>query len=290
MANIELFKTYIDLLDEVYKSASVTEVLDSDTALVQAGANANEIVIPKISVQGLADYDRKNGYVSGDTDLTHETVKFNYDRGRKFTIDSMDNAETAGLAFGRLSSEFIRTKVAPEMDAYRFAMYAGTEGVSSATSALTSGNDVLLALLDTQNTMDENEVSAENRILFITPTLYNMAAAVDSYKSRAMLESFAQIVKVPQSRFYTAINLLDGKSAGEEAGGYNKADGASDINFMVVQKSAPLQIAKHTVSKIFAPEENQTADAWQFNYRAYGLADVYENKVAGIYLHSKPTA
>ena len=50
-------------------------------------------------------------------------MKCNFDRGRMFTVDNMDNAETAGLAFGRLASEFIRTKVAPEVDAFRFASY-----------------------------------------------------------------------------------------------------------------------------------------------------------------------
>lgn len=43
----------------------------------------------------------------------------------------------------------------------------------------------------------------------------------------------------------------------------------------------------HTVNKIVSPEENQTSDGWMFFYRAYGLADVYENKVSGIYLHHK---
>ena len=109
--NIATFKKYIDLLDEVYKNASVTSMLDGDTTLVQMGANANEIIIPKISMDGLADYDRNGGYVHGDVTLTNETVKFNYDRGRKFTVDAMDNEETAGLAFGKLASEFIRTKV-----------------------------------------------------------------------------------------------------------------------------------------------------------------------------------
>ena len=46
-----------------------------------------------------------------------------------------------------------------------------------------------------------------------------------------------------------------------------------------------LQYPKHTVNKIVSPEENQTSDGWMFFYRAYGLADVYENKVSGIYLH-----
>ena len=44
MANaITKFKTYIALLDEVYKQASLTADLDSDPTLVKAGANANEI-------------------------------------------------------------------------------------------------------------------------------------------------------------------------------------------------------------------------------------------------------
>ena len=105
MANaITLFKKYISLLDEVYKNAATTSVLDSDAALAQQGANANEIVIPKLSMDGLADYSRNGGYVGGSVTLTNETVTFNYDRGRKFSVDAMDNEETAGLAFGKLAS------------------------------------------------------------------------------------------------------------------------------------------------------------------------------------------
>ena len=37
------------------------------------------------------------------------------------------------------------------------------------------------------------------------------------------------------------------------------------------------------------PEQNQTSDGWMFFYRSYGLADVYENKLAGIYLHAATT-
>lgn len=296
MANsITLFKKYTDLLDEVYKNASVTSMLDGDMSLVQMGANTNEIIIPKISMDGLADYSRNGGYVGGDVTLTNETVKFNYDRGRRFTVDAMDNEETAGVAFGKLSSEFIRTKVAPEMDAFRFAAYAGTNGISkvSAGATLSSGNDVLTALVAAQNKMDEDEVPADNRYLFITPTLYNLVLNVDTTKSKAVLDSFASIVKVPQTRFYTAIDLKDGTdhtgSSGEDetAGGYAKAAAGKDINFMVIHKPALLQYPKHTVNKIVSPEENQTSDGWMFFYRAYGLADVYENKVSGIYLHHK---
>jgi hypothetical protein len=112
--------------------------------------------------------------------------------------------------------------------------------------------------------------------------------AVDTTKSKAVMDSFASITKVPQSRFYTAIDLLDGTTTGEEAGGYIKNVAAGkDINFMIIHKDALLQYPKHVVNKALSPDENQTADAWKFFFRAYGLADVYKNKVAGIYLHKK---
>lgn len=290
MANaITKFKKYIDLLDEVYKLASVTADLDGDSTLVRAGANANEIIIPKISMDGLANYSRNGGYVGGDVMLTNETVTFNYDRGRSFTVDAMDNEETAGLAFGKLASEFIRTRVAPEMDAFRLAAYASTAGISkvSAGATLSSGEAVLAAIVAGVNKMDEDEVPQELRELLITPTLYNLAHAVDTTKSKEILSGFSKIVKVPQSRFYTAVKLNDGTTSGEEAGGFAKAANAKDINFMIIHKPALLQYTKHMVNKVITPEENQTSDGYIFHFRAYGLADVYENKVAGIYLHHK---
>ena len=291
MANsIALFKKYIDLLDEVYKASAKTSVLDINGALVQAGANANEIIIPKISMDGLADYSRNSGYVNGDVSLTNETVKFNYDRGRKFTVDAMDNEETAGLAFGKLSGEFIRTKVVPEMDAVRFATYAGISGIGSAEAALTSGESVLAAINTANTALDEAEVPADGRYLFITPTLKNLAENVDTYKSKAMMSKFAGVIDVPQSRFYTVVDLYDGTTPSETAGGYVKdASSGKNINFMIIHKDAVIQFSKHTVNKIFTPEENQNSDGYIFCYRAYGLTDAYENKAAGIYLHASTT-
>lgn len=290
MANsITKFKAYTSMLDEVYKLASLTSVLDINDAMVQAGANANEIVIPKISMDGMADYSRSSGYVGGDVTLTNETVQFNYDRGRSFTVDSMDNEETAGVAFGRLSSEFIRTKAAPEIDAFRFATYCGLTGIAKATAATYSTVDTVLAAINAGVTsLDEAEVPDTERYLFITPTLHNLAMSADTTKSKEMLDGFAQITKVPQTRFYTSIDLLDGTTTGETAGGFGKtATTGKDINFMIIHKPALLQYSKHVVNKVVTPEENQTSDGWKFFYRSYGLADAYENKVAGIYLSNK---
>lgn len=288
MANaITLAEQFVPILDEIYKEASLTAKLDGAPELAQQGANANELIIPKLSMQGLADYSRNGGYVTGDVTMTNETVKCNFDRGRMFNVDTMDNLETAGLAFGRLSGEFIRTQVVPELDAFRFATYCGVTGISKATAGtLADGAAVITALRAAVTAMDEAEVPQTDRHLFITPTLYGMVQDLDTTKSREVLANFASVTKVPQTRFYTAIDQKSG-GTGEEAGGYVKATGGADINFLLIHKPAIIQYEKHVAPKIITPDVNQTADGYKFGYRNVGIADVYENKVAGIYLHSK---
>lgn len=291
MANaITLAKQFVPILDEVYKTASLTAKLDGAADLVRAGANANELIIPKLSMQGLAAYSRNAGYVSGDVTLTNETVTCNFDRGRMFQVDSMDDLETAGIAFGRLAGEFIRTQVVPELDAFRFAKYASTTGISKVTTpaTLADGAAVVAALRKGITAMDEAEVPLDDRHLFITPTLYGMVQDMDTTKSREVLARFASITQVPQTRFYTAITQYDGTTSGQTAGGYIKdATSGCDINFMIVHKPAVIQFEKHVAPKIITPELNQTADAYKFGYRNVGIADVYDNKLAGIYLHNK---
>lgn len=291
--NIELFKKYVPLLDEVYKLSSLTADLDGAPELARQGQNANELIIPKISMDGLANYSRNGGYVDGDVTFTNETVKCNFDRGRMFTVDTLDNIETAMMAFGRLASEFIRTKVVPELDAFRFATLASISGISTtAGAALSTGANVITALRAAVNQMDEDEVPDNERILYITPTLLGLVKDLDTTKSKEVLDGFAKVVKVPQSRFYTSIKQLSGKvetvtsgSDDQTAGGYKKGDSAVNINFMIIHKPAVIQYQKHVAPKVITPEQNQDADAWKFGYRNVGISDAYANKVAGIYLH-----
>lgn len=293
MANaITLAKQFIPILDEVYKNASLTAKLDGAADLVRQGANANELIIPKIDMQGLAAYSRNSGYVAGDVTLTNETVQCNFDRGRMFQVDYMDDLETAGIAFGRLAGEFIRTKVVPELDAFRFAAYASATGISkiSAGAALADGAAVVAALRKAITQMDEDEVPIDDRHLFITPTLYGMVQDMDTTKSREVLSRVADVTQVPQTRFYTKITQYDGTTSSQTAGGYVKdSTNGKNINFMVIHKPAVIQFEKHVAPKIIEPSVNQTADAYKFGYRNVGIADVYENKTAGIYLHFSTT-
>lgn len=286
--NIVLAKNYTALLDEVYRAASMTADLISDASMMRAGANANEILYPQIEVSGLGDYSRNSGYTDGSVNVAWKTATFNYDRGTKIAVDTMDDQETFNIAFGMAGATLQREKVAPEADAFTFATLAGITGISIADAATyANGEEFLAALLVAKSKMDEDEVPEENRYLYATPTLLNSVMALDTTKSREVLSHFAVKKAVPQSRFYTEIDLLDGKTGGEELGHYKKASGGKEINFMIIHKPAIIKFDKHIASNIIAPENNPNADAYISKYRKYGLVDVYKNKVAGIYLSHK---
>lgn len=285
---IALAKNYTALLDEVYRNASVTADLISDTSMMRAGANANEILYPQIEVGGLGDYSRNSGYTDNAVNVAWKTTTFNYDRGTKISVDTMDDQETFNIAFGMAGATLQREKVAPEADAFTFATLAGIEGISKAPAATyADASEFLTALLEAKSIMDEDEVPEEGRYLYATPTLLNSVMALDTTKSREVLSAFSVKKPVPQTRFYTAIDLLDGKTVGEELGHYKKAESGKDINFMIIYKPAIIKFDKHIASDIIAPANNPNSDAYIAKYRKYGLVDVYKNKVAGIYLSHK---
>lgn len=138
-------------------------------------------------------------------------------------VDAMDDQESEKLAFSMGGAELMRTKVAPEADAFTFATIAATEGISTMLGeTFASAVEFLDALIYAKSRMDNDEVPAENRILYATSDLLNWVMGLDTTKSREILATFSKKIVVPQSRFYTSIDLLDGKTEGEELGHYRK--------------------------------------------------------------------
>ena len=289
------------ILDEVYKASSKTSILDTANERVRF-IGSDTVNLYTMSLDGLGNYSRNAGFVTGSVTGGWEPYKLTQDRGRSFMVDVMDNDETMGMAFGTLAGEFIRTQVTPEIDAYRFAKYAGTSGISSGTPAdITVGTtDAPSLIQEAETIMGDDEVPEEGRILFISETAYaglkdkitryvqngerGIETAIDYYDGM-------RVIKAPKGRFNTGITLNDGLSAGETKGGFTvPASTSYPINFMIIHPSAVVQIAKHVVPRIFSPQVNQSADAWKFDYRIYHDAFVENNKVAGIYLHRAATA
>ena len=296
MANaITTITKYLPLLDQVYAYASVSSILDTPNALVRETADAKTVLIAQTSMSGLGDYSRADGFVSGDLTLTWKPYTFEYDRGRTFQIDAMDDMETMGLAFGSLAGEFVRVKVTPEIDAIRFAKYATNAGTT--VSAVLTNKTTVSAIATAEVDMEEKEVTLANCVLFMTPTVYGYVKDDTEHFQRTLVPSEnpnrnfgafddMPIAKVPQSRFYTAVTTLSGKDA-EAAGGFVKAEGAKDINFMIIDRASVIQLIKHGKIRVFDPDTNQSADAYKVDYRIYHDAWVLDNKKNGIYCHTK---
>jgi len=300
--SINLITKYVPLLDEVYKRGLTSSDLEGNSALVRESMDANSVLVPRVSNQGLADYDKSTGFVAGSSSLTWETHTFTQDRGRSFTIDNADNMETAGLAFGTLGADFVSVNVVPETDAYRYATLA-------AKAAIQEDADLTSATVDAaidagSQSMDEANVPTEGRILYVSPSVYTLIKQSDNFdRSLAPGQSpnrnfgtydDMKVVKVPQSRFYSKITLYDGTTGGQEAGGYVKtAVTGFDLNFLIVHPSAVIPITKINKTRVFSPggenglPVNPDADAWKFQQRVYHDCFVLENKVTGVYAHTK---
>ena len=295
--SIALAQRYLPILDEVYKRNSLTSRLDVANNRVRF-IGANTVQLYKTSLQGLGDYDRSTGFVSGDATGTWENLSLSQDRGRSFMIDAMDNEETLGMAFGTLAGEFLRTMVVPEIDAYRFATYSAAAGTTA--NADITGSSNIPSLIDTaEEVMGDAEVPREGNLLFVSEATYKVLknnitrylANEGGVNRNVEMYNNMEVIRVPKGRFNTQITLYDGTSVGEEAGGFIPTTSTGyPINFMIVHPSAVIQVVKHAIPRIFSPEVNQTADGWKFDYRIYHDAFVEANKVKGIYLHIASTA
>lgn len=305
MANsIALAAKYLPRIDAVYKKESKTALLDTTGDRVMF-TGAKTAYVFKTALDGLGDYSRNGGYVAGDVTSTWEALTLDYDRGRSFQVDNMDNEETLDMAFGTVAGELMRTKVIPEVDAIRFAKYAISAG-NSVNADLSTSATVLAAIDTAEATLGDAEVPDEGRILFVSETIYKLlkGGITRMFKNEGTINRAVEyfdgmeVIRVPKPRFNVnpsitgkGVLLNDGTTSGQEAGGFKFAQTNSyGINFLIVHPTAVVQVVKHALPKIFSPEVNQDADAWKFQYRIYHAVQAYQNKVNGIYLHRAATA
>lgn len=292
-------------LDKIAVQEAVTGWMDANAGQVIYNGGA-EVKIPKMSVQGLGDYDRDNGYQQGSVTLEYETRKMTQDRGRKFQLDPMDiNENNFVTTAASVMGEFQRVHVVPEIDAYRISKiasetitaakagmtaYGYTPGATG-TSALRKAKEGIKAVREmgyngplvihaTPDFIMELELELAGKITTVTFSKGGIDTRVPSVDE-------VPIVPTPANRMYTAITIYDGKTSGQEAGGYKKGSTGLDINFMVLPRTTPIAITKQDIMRIFDPTINQKLNAWQMDYRRFHDLWVLDNKLDSIYLSVK---
>ena len=293
--SIALASKFLPLVDQVYKMESKSAILDTANEFIRFDG-ANAVKLYNISVLGMGDYSRNAGFVNSDVTGTWETYTLNTDRGRSYMLDVLDNDETLGLSLGNLLNVVEREHIIPEVDAFRFAKYAtGAAAANKATGTLSTGSGVVSAIDTATVALDDGEVPYEGRLLFVSPKVYNLLKAGitrmvmnNDPNVNNVIEMYndMRVIRVPQSRFYTAITLRQ-PSDNDDAGGF--APNGNGVNFMIVHPSAVAQVMKHYVARVFSPQQNQQADAWLVQPRFAHGAWVLSHKTNGIYVHSDST-
>ena len=279
MNNIELAQKCLPVLEEIYSTESLTAQLDAQTKNDYSGTP--EVKVLTVETDGLGNYSRENGYPEGDVTATWETFKLACERGKEFSVDRMDDEETLGLTFGAVTGDFERVHVVPEIDAYRFAVYATGAG-TSVPKAITEEN-IIAEIDEAVKVMDAEEIPAAGRILYINTILKPVLnrGIARQWGSDATISTLLKeyndmkITYVPPKRFVTGVTL------GEK--GFSVTEGAKKINFMLIHKDAVKQAKKLAMPKVFDPDTNQDKDAWKLQYRLYHDAFVKEGKKLGIY-------
>lgn len=302
LATATLFQ---NTLDKVAVQEAVTGWMDKNAGQVIYNGGA-EVKIPKMSVQGLGDYDRDEGYQQGGVTLEYETRKMTQDRGRKFQLDPVDiNENNFVTTAAAVMGEFQRAYVIPEIDAYRLSniatnainaakagmvSYGYTPGATG-TSALRKVKEGIKAVREmgyngplvihaTSDFIMELELEIAGKITAVTFEKGGIKTAVPSVDG-------VPIISTPVNRMYTSITIYDGKTSGQTQGGYAKGATAKDMNFMVLPTTTPIAVTKQDIMRIFDPTVNQKLNAWQMDYRRFHDIWVLDNKLDSIYLNIK---
>lgn len=278
MNNIEYAQLYLNAMDLIYQNEALTRDIEgNENQIISAGYG--EFKVAKVSVTGLGDFERGKGYSKGSGKFTWETIKMQKERSIELRVDRLENDEALDKAFSAMCSELQRTQVIPEIDAARVANIYGYAGVKTVAEKITTAEEIIKALRAAANYMDNKEVSAENRVLWINTNLLSLVEDMNTYQSKAVLNKFSVIKPFPERRFYTDIALNDGK----ENFGYVPATGAHVGNFICFQKDAVVAKTAQFM-KYFTPDQDQTADDHVMQYRNNSLfAYIFENKLDGVY-------
>ncbi|MBE6777943.1 MAG: hypothetical protein E7541_00965 [Ruminococcaceae bacterium] len=287
-------------LDRVLVQRSVTGFM-ADNVLRAKFVGAKTVLIPDVEMQGLGDYNRDTGFVRGTVTVANTPFTLQQDRGRSFTIDAEDADET-GVSdlIGKVSAEFVRTKVIPEMDAYVLSKLGGLAAEQGNLIEGDPATDAYAMLLSGIHKAQAAVGYDEELVAFANSTFWEALQKTPELSRTLVMNDFARgdlnvkvatvngvsILPVQEGRMMSAYTFGDGATAGQEEGGFAPADEAKHIGLIVMPKKACSLVKKTEKTRIFDPKENLAADAWKLDYRVYYDAFVKKSYTDAIFSYT----
>lgn len=298
MNTMQYASVFMTELDKQLVESSTTGWMEDNAGQVQYSGGA-EVKIPKVQMSGLGDYDRNSGFAQGAVTVTYETRTLTQDRGRTFQLDAMDVDETNFAATaGSVMREFQRTKVIPEIDAYRYSKIAELAEAAEKTRTMTATLDTIYLNLVSDLTLVRDSVGDGEQIVIVMSAKVAGMLDLEKGASSVLQSAFFQqgnvelkvkeidgcpLIRVPSARFKTKYTFMDGVENAD--GGFEAAEDAKEINWMILTKNAPVAVSKTDVTRIFDPMTNQNANAWKIDYRKYHDLWIMDNGMEGVFVN-----
>lgn len=273
MANtIETQKLMAEVLDKKLVAASKTASMEANaTGLIYNGGSKFQLAKMSFGDNDVSDYDRSKGYADGSVTLEYELKEFKKDWGKRFSVDAMDVDESNYLAtMQTIMAEYVRTIEVPAVDKFRFAEIAKLAAAGTAKGAHSETYTVAAngALAQLRKSFSEamTGTGLENTDLtaYVSRTFYNaLVGDKDVQKVINLTGTAITLNGNTKSVDGTELIVVDDDTLG--------------CLYIVTATKAPIAIAKHHVSKIFSPEQNQNADAYVGAERLYHTLEIADN-------------
>lgn len=293
---------YSTILDEVIRAGLTSAPLEAQAGSVKYNGGGS-CQIAKITTGGYGAYDRgSGGYPQGAVTQEWETKTITQDRGIKFTLDVMDEDETANvLSATNVITQFSKTQAIPELDAYRYSTIFQNI-VDDSTVKYGYYTPAAASLLSTiqGKIADIRDVIGENEplVIFMSGACFKFITTSTELQKQLMVQTSngangittkifsidgVQIIPVPSDRFKTEYTF-------SATNGFAAKSYAQDINFIIMSPNAAVAFVKHNKTRVIGADVNQSADGELVLSRTYHDLWVYDNKKESIYVSLKTAA
>ena len=195
-------------------------------------------------------------------------------------------------------AEFQRTRVIPEVDAYRISkITALAKQANKVTQYTPAEADVLKKLdADLYNILDIIG-DANDLVILMSYKAQQMLNANEKFAKQVDVSQFQHgaintrvkvyndipIINVTSDRMKSAYVFQDGKTTGQEAGGFKADAAAKGVNWIIMSRRSPIAVSKTDTMRIFDPMTYQKANAWAMDYRKFHDVWVPNERLAAVW-------
>lgn len=274
---------YAGELDKMIVQSAKTGFF-ADNAFKAKFIGAKTVQIPELTLVGLGNYDRVEGFKPGDATLVYTDYTLGQERSRQLYLDAQDADESGvGDLAGKFAGEFTRTQVVPEIDAYSlsklFGVASGIDGHVTAYDESKGVAQLLNAIAACDAAMEYD--GSTSGVAFVDPVMYGILMNSPELQRTITISDFKQgeidtkvktingyaIIPVAASRMRGKYKYEDGSVSSK--GGFTPEEGAANVRAIVLPKDSASLVKKVDKLDIHAPGADVMRDGYVINYRLY---------------------